>query len=176
MSEAISKKYIKALVSTLDSQELEGVNDVLASLASAFENAKFKNIIFSNDVKKSEKENFILSLIEKPSGKLVNFIKLLTENGRLGELPAMSQELKKQIAIQNNSYNGVLVSNFDVDSKEIASLEKNLSTKLGSTISLENRVTDYPGLKVEIDDLGVEVGLSTDRVKAQLAEHILKAI
>jgi F-type H+-transporting ATPase subunit delta len=54
--------------------------------------------------------------------------------------------------------------------------QSKITNKLGATISLENQVTDYPGLKVEIDDLGVEVGLSTARVKSQLAEHILKAL
>ena len=58
----------------------------------------------------------------------------------------------------------------------MADIEKNLGSKLGSTIKLENEVSDYPGLKVEIADLGVEVGLSTARVKSQLAEHILKSL
>lgn len=176
MSEAIAKKYIKALMGSVAESELENVHSALDALASAFSNQKFNNIILSNDIKKAEKENFILSMLDKPSAKLSNFIKLLTENGRLGDIPAMAKELQKQIAIKNNAYHGVLISNFDVDSAQVTDIEKSLSSKLDSTITLENRVTNYPGLKVEIDDLGVEVGLSTERVKAQLAEHILKAL
>jgi F-type H+-transporting ATPase subunit delta len=176
MSEAIAKKYIKALVGSIAEGELSEINSALTALSSAFGSQKFNNIILSNDVTKSDKENFILSMVEKPNDKLTNFIKLLTENGRLGDIPAMAKELQKQIAIKSNTYQGVLISNFDVDSAQVTDIEKSLSSKLGSTITLENRVTDYPGLKVEIEDLGVEVGLSTARVKAQLAEHILKAL
>ncbi len=176
MSEAIGKRYIKALMASVDDQELTSINSALGSLKNAFSSKKFNDIILSNDVSKSAKEAFVLSMLEAPSEKLSNFIKLLNDNGRLSDIPVMSKELEKQIAIKNNTYTGVLISDFAVDSKQIAEIEKNLSTKLGSTIKLENSVTEYPGLKVEISDLGVEVGLSTARVKSQLAEHILKAI
>ena len=176
MSEAIGKKYIKALIASIGDKDLSAVNDALASLSSAFSSPKFNNIILSSDISKADKESFVLSMLEKPDVKLTNFIKLLVENARLSDIPAMSKELKKQIAIKNNEYHGLLISNFKVDSKQIADIEKNLSSKLGSTIKLENRVSDYPGLKVEIEDLGVEVGLSTARVKTQLVEHILKSL
>ncbi len=176
MSEAIGKKYIKALVASVGENNLASVSTVLNSLSSAFSSAKFNNIILSPEVKRADKENFVLSLLEKPDAKLTNFIKLLVENGRLSDIPAMSKELQKQIAMKNNTYQGVLISNFEVDAGKIADIEKNLSSKLGSTIKLENRVSDYPGLKVEIADLGVEVGLSTARVKSQLVDHILKSL
>jgi len=176
MSEAIGKKYIKALIASVGDAGLASASSALRSLSAAFSNDKFSNIIFSSDVKKADKENFILSMLEKPDAKLTNFIKLLNENGRLSDIPAMSKELQKQIAMKNNEYHGVLISNFEVDSKEVTDIEKNLSSKLGSTIKLENRVSDYPGLKVEIEDLGVEVGLSTARVQSQLVEHILKSL
>ncbi len=176
MSEAIGKKYIKALISSIGDKNLASVSVALSSLSAAFSDAQFNNIISSPDIKKADKEAFILSMLEKPDAKLINFIKLLVENGRLSDIPAMSKELQKQMAIKANKYQGVLISNFKVPSGEIADIEKNLSTKLGSTIKLENRVSDYPGLKVEIEDLGVEVGLSTSRVKSQLVEHILKSL
>jgi len=176
MSEAIGRKYIKALMDSIDEKELAGVSTALSALTSAFSSPKFRNIVLSSDVKKSDKENLVLSMLESPDTKLTNFIKLINENGRLSDIPAMSKELNKQIAIKNNTYQGVLISNFEVSKEQVADIEKNLGSKLGSTITLENSVTEYPGLKVEIEDLGVEVGLSTARVKAQLAEHILKAL
>jgi len=176
MSEIIAKKYIKAFVSSVSDSELEDASNALGSVSAAFSSQKFQDIIMSNSVKMVDKESFVLSLLENPSTKLTNLIKLLAENGRLNDIPAMSKELQKQIAIKNNTYKGVLISNFEVDGAQISDIEKNLSSKLGSTITLENQVTDYPGLKVEIADLGVEVGLSTARIKTQLAEHILKAI
>ncbi len=176
MSEIIAKKYIKAFVSSINDSELADASSALGAIAAAFSNQKFQDIIMSNSVKMADKESFVLSLLENPSAKLTNLIKLLAENGRLNEIPSMYKELEKQVAIKNNTYKGILISNFEVDSAQISDIEKNLSGKLGSSITLENQVTDYPGLKVEIADLGVEVGLSTARIKTQLAEHILKAL
>ncbi len=176
MSEAIGKRYIKALIASVGDDDLVALSSALKSLSSAFSSQKFNDVILSSDVSKADKEAFVLSMLENPDVKLTNFIKLLVENKRLSDIPAMSKELQKQIAIKSNEYHGVLISNFEVDNKQIADIEKNLSSKLGATIKLENRVSDYPGLKVEIEDLGVEVGLSTARVKAQLVEHILKSL
>ncbi len=176
MSEAIGKKYIKALIASVEEKDLSTLNSALASLSTAFSSAKFKNVIFSPDVSKTDKETFILSMLENPDRKLINFIKLLVENGRLSDIPAMAKALQKEIAIKRREYQGILISNFEVDSEQIADIEKNLTTKLGASIKLENQVSDYPGLKVEIEDLGVEVGLSTARVKDQLVEHILKSL
>jgi len=176
MSEAIGKKYIKALVASVGDKNMDTVNSALSSLASAFSSKKFNDVILSSEVKQADKEKFLLSLLDKPDAKLTNFIKLLVENGRISDIPVMSKELQKQIAIKTNTYQGVLISNFKVDAGQMADIEKNLGSKLGSTIKLENEVSDYPGLKVEIADLGVEVGLSTTRVKSQLAEHILKSL
>jgi len=176
MSEIIAKKYIKAFISSVGDSELADASSALGSVSAAFSSQKFQDIIMSNSVKMAEKESFVLSLLENPNPKLVNLIKLLAENGRLNDIPSMYKELQKQIAIKNNTYQGVLISNFEVDSAQMTDIEKNLSSKLGSSITLENQVTDYPGLKVEIADLGVEVGLSTARIKTQLAEHILKAL
>jgi len=176
MGEAIGKKYIKALVSSVGDSGLSSASTALTSLASAFSSKKFLNIIGSSEVDKTDKENFILSLLDNPDKKLTNFIKLLNENGRLADIPAMAKELQRQIAMKNNAYHGILISNFEVDAEQVADIEKKLGHKLGSTIKLENQVSDYPGLKVEIEDLGVEVGLSTARIKTQLAEHILKSL
>jgi F-type H+-transporting ATPase subunit delta len=63
-----------------------------------------------------------------------------------------------------------------LSSDKIAQIAENLSKKFDTTIELEAKKSDYNGIKVEVESLGVEIGLSTDRLKAQLAEHILKAI
>ena len=150
MSEAIGKKYIKALVASVGDKNIDTVNSALSSLASAFSSKKFNDVILSSEVKQADKEKFLLSLLDKPDAKLTNFIKLLVENGRISDIPVMSKELQKQIAIKTNTYQGVLISNFKVDAGQMADIEKNLGTKLGSTIKLENEVSDYPGLKVGI--------------------------
>ncbi len=172
----ISKRYVKALVSTLSTNELEEIQGAMGELAAATHDIKFRNIIHSPDLSKEEKSNFLLSLIEKPNDKIANFIKLLVQNGRVDELPHIAKALKSELAKIKDEYEGELISNFEVDASQVKDIESAVSKKLGKNIKLSNVVSDYPGVKVEIDDLGVEVGLSTARLQSQLVEHILKAL
>jgi len=176
MVEAIAKRYVKSLVKTLDKKALESVYEQLNKISNAFAHKKFKDIVLSPEVSKAKIEEFLLSMVELKDKKFENFLKLLVQNNRVASIPEITKELKKELSILNNKFEGVLISNFKVEKKEIEDIQKQLSKKLGSDIKLENKVTDYPGLKVEIDDLGVEVGLSVDRLKSQLAKHILEAI
>jgi len=176
MSDIVAKKYVKALMGTLDDAALTSTLTSLKSLVPAFSNKKFTNILNSSDVPSSKKEEFILSMLENPSDKFKNFMKLLSSNGRLVDIPSIVSELSKQIALKNNQYEGVLISNFKVDASEIADIEKNISKKLDADIKLTNRVTDYPGIKAEVESLGIEVSFSQDRLKAQMAEHILNSL
>jgi F-type H+-transporting ATPase subunit delta len=176
MSLVAGKRYVKALLSSFDKSELLEVSKNLTALSTAFGNAKFKNIITSPDVSVDKKVEFLLSLVENPSQKFQNFIKLVVQNGRMEELPAIAKSLNSEMAKMSGEYEGVLLSNFKVESNQIEEIENSISKKLGSKIKLSNLITDYPGIKVEIDDLGVEVGISVDRLESQLAEYILKAI
>ncbi len=176
MSDVVAKKYINALMKSMDDGALEGTLSSLKTLVPAFGSEKFNNILNSSDVTNAAKEGFILSMIENPDVKLTNFIKLLSSNGRLTEIPSIVKELSKQMALKNNQYEGLLISNFEVGADEIKDIESNLSKKLNSDIKLTNQVTDYPGIKVEVESLGIEVSFSQDRLKAQMAEHILNSL
>lgn len=172
----IAKKYVKALVKSVDEKSLVSTYESLKTLTSAFDNKKFNNILLSSDISNLKKGEFILSLLKKPDAKLTNFIKLLSKNGRLNEIPIIIKELKDQIAKLNNQFDGVVISNFKVDKSDMVDIEKSISKKLNTTIKLENEVSDYPGIKVEVESLGVEISFSKDRLKAQMAEHILKTL
>ncbi len=176
MSNVIAKKYVKALVNSMDEKTLISTYESLESLIPAFGNKKFNNILSSSDVSNLKKGEFIISLLKSPDEKFTNFIKLLSSNRRLNEIPTITKELSNQIAKQNNQFEGVLISNFKVDKNDIVDIETNISKKLNTTIKLENKVSDYPGIKVEVESLGVEVSFSKDRLKAQMAEHILNTL
>ncbi len=176
MQEAIAKRYVKALVKSFDGKELDKISENLRQIASAFGIRKFYDIVNSIDISENEKEKFLLSLVKEDSPKFKNFLKLIVSHNRILEIPAISKELQKAIALQKGQFEGEIISNFDINTKEVSQLEKQISKKLGKKIKLEPKKSDYPGLKIEVDDLGVELGLSTKRVKEQLAEHILKAL
>ncbi|NPA82273.1 MAG: F0F1 ATP synthase subunit delta [Epsilonproteobacteria bacterium] len=176
MNMNIAKRYVKALMEGVNKKELEKIYDSLSKLVLAFEDRKFIDIILSPDVSAEKKEEFVLSLLDTKDKYLQNFIKLLVSHKRLLDIPAIVKELDYQLSFMKNEHRGFVISNFKIDKSQLNKLEEGLSKKFDSKIKLQNKVTDYPGIKVEIDTLGVEVGLSQDRIKAQLMEHILKAI
>jgi len=176
MSGAIAKKYVNALLSSCNDAELTDVTSALSLLVNAFTIAKFNNIILSPDVTSKAKEELILSFIADGNRKFQNFIKLLSENDRLMSIPSIVKELKYQLALKSNTYEGHVLTNFTVSKEQIAMLEDNFSKRFNAKVKLENNAETYPGIKVELDDLGVEVSFSLERLKAQMIEHILKAI
>ncbi len=176
MSSLIAKKYVNALMKSCNDLEINSVEKSINEISNAFSSVKFNNIILSPDLSSEKKEEFLLSLVDNGEVKSSNFIKLLAVNNRLDLIPSISKELKYQISIKNNSYEGEIISNFEISQEQIAKLEDNFSKKFSAQIKLNSIVSDYPGVKIQLDDLGVEVSFSLDRLKSQMVEHILKAV
>ena len=176
MSNQIARKYVKALMKSFDDAELKEVYNSLEELSSACKLEKFNNIIESPDMDSKKREEFILSLNENSDSKFVNFLKLLSQNNRLDLMPEICNELNYQEAIKNNQFTGVIMSDFDITSDKISALQESFSKKFNSQIELKKSDDKYPGVKVKIDDLGLEVSFSLERLKAQMSEYILKAI
>ena len=176
MKGIIAKKYVNALMKSCSDSEISSIEKSINEISSAFTSTKFNNIILSPDLSNEKKEEFVLSLLEKSKGKIINFIKLLAVNDRLTLIPTIAKELKYQISLKSNSYEGEVISNFEISKEQITKLEENFSKKFSANIKLKAQVSDYPGIKIQLDDLGVEVSFSLDRLKSQMVEHILKAI
>ncbi len=172
----IAKKYVKALINSMDDKEITSLSEGFDNITGAFKNSKFISIIQAPEISKEKKAEFISNLIDTKDQKIINFIKLLCVNDRIEEIPTIAAELKDRIALKNNTFNGILISGKKVSEDKLKDIEAVLSKKFDSTIKLENRVEDYNGMKVEIESLGVEIGLSTDRLKQQIAQTILSAI
>lgn len=176
MNGAIAKKYVNALMSGCNDSELTEVYGLLTQLVGAFKIEKFNNIVLSPDVSTKAKEDLVLSLVENKNVKFQNFIKLLSGNDRLRLIPVVAKELNYQLSLKNNTFEGSVSTNFKMSQAQIAMLEENFSKKFNAKIKLNANENSYPGIKVELDDLGVEVSFSIERLKAQMTEHILKAI
>ncbi|NCB53879.1 MAG: F0F1 ATP synthase subunit delta [Epsilonproteobacteria bacterium] len=176
MSGAIAKKYVNALIGSCNDAELVEITTSLVQLEAAFHLEKFNHIILSPDVNVQAKESLVLSLVENGSDKLKNFMKIVSRNDRLSLIPLMAKELKYQLSLKNNTYEGKILTNFAVSPSQVGELESNFSKKFNATIKLAAQQEQYPGIKIELDDLGVEVSFSLERLKAQMTEHILKAI
>ena len=175
--EAVAQRYVKALASIMDAEALSNTKTLFDALAAAFDDEAFAALINDPQISAAKKEALLLAVVEGAQSSAVNnLIKLLVEKGRLSIIPAIAEVLRLTLAGVSRTYEGKVYSNTAVDASTMAALSSDLGKKMDATITLAFVETDYDGIKVEVEDLGVEVSLSKSRMNAQLIEHILKAI
>jgi F-type H+-transporting ATPase subunit delta len=172
----ISKKYVKALVESLDESKLAEVSSSLLSIVPAFKDMKLKTLLYANDISKEKKVEFLSSLIDGCDEKVLNLFKLLADYGKLDLIPSIASEMDYKVAGILNKHRGVVISDKELASDKVSQIAENLSKKFDTSIELEAVQSDYKGIKVEVESLGVEIAFSADRLKSQLSEYILKAI
>lgn len=177
MEALIAKRYVKALASLMDAEALTNTKTLFDALCDAYKEKRFANVINDPQIEESAKEALLLAVVEAAKSEAVNnLIKLLVEKRRLALIPAIAEGLRLELAAMNKTYEGKVFSNSAVEASTLEALSKDLGKKMDATITLAFVETDYDGIKVEVEDLGVEVSLSKTRMNAQLIEHILKAI
>ncbi len=177
MEALIAKRYVRALASVMSQEDLANTSALFAALAEAYEEKAFADLINNPDVATDAKEKLLLSMVESAKSDTVNnLMKLLVEKRRLSIIPAMAEELRLTLARASKTYSGKVYSKEAVEEATLEALSGDLSKKMDATITLAYVPSDYDGIKVEVEDLGVEINLSKTRLNAQLIEHILKAI
>ena len=177
MEELIAKRYIKAIVNGLEVSDIESMATVFSSLAISFKDEKFLNIIDSPNVSSSDKESILLDGVKSAnSEKINNFVKLIVENKRINIIPAIAEEMRKDLARTTKTYEGTVYSDSDIDAKVVTELSIGLSKKFDSKITLVFVKSDFNGIKVDVEDLGIEINFSKSRINNQMIEHIIKAI
>lgn len=174
MEELIAKRYAKALSSV--SKDLPGILEALNVLTEVVSSAEIKSTLTSPIISSENKTAMILSALSGSDVALVNFIKILGENGRLDLIPAITKVLNSDQQRVSNEYEGVLKSASSLDEGELANLEETLKKYTGSTIKLTQEKCDFDGVRVSVDDLGIEVNFSKQRVKEQLIDFIKKSL
>jgi F-type H+-transporting ATPase subunit delta len=175
MEELIAKRYAQALSSV--SKDLPGILEVLNVLSEVISSSEIKSTLRSPIISSESKTEMILSTLgENADGSLVNFIKILGENKRLDLIPAITKVLNSDQQRVSNEYEGVLKSASSLDEATLANLEETLKKYTGSTIKLTQEKSDLEGLRVSVDDLGIEVNFSKQRVKEQLIDFIKKSL
>jgi len=175
MEELIAKRYATALSSV--SKDVKGIANVLNVLTEVISEEEVKNALTSPIVAAEKKTEMILSALGKDAdATLVNFIKILGENKRLDLIPAIAKVLNADLQKESNKYEGVLKSSKKLGKEELSKLEKTLEKYTGSKIKLTQEKTDLDGLRVSVDDLGIEVNFSKQRVKEQLIDFIKKSL
>jgi len=176
MEELIAKRYVDALLSVADKKQRVKYVTAINGIAESYSDPKVDTMVEAPIISTESKVDTILSSLGKDAdSNLTNFIKLLGEHKRLGLIPEIAKVLNAQIQKESNSYTGIIKSNKKLDEIEIARLEKTLDRYTGSKIKLSEELTDLDGLRVDVDDLGIEVNFSKERVKEQLIDFIMKS-
>ena len=176
MEELIAKRYVQALLAVADKQERETYIKLLNGIADSFSSPEVQEVIEAPIVSKDEKVDVVLSALgKKADSKIVNFIKILGEKKRLDLIPQIAAILNAQVQKESNSYEGIINSKETLEEDEVSKLEKTLKRYTGSKITLTQEKSDLDGLKVAVEDLGIEVNFSKERVKEQLIDFIMKS-
>ena len=177
MEELIAKRYVNALVDSTNKEERDNFSKILLAITEAFLDSnvieKLSSPLISNEVKTS----MVIESLGEVDDKLLNFIKIIGENGRLDLLPTIAKVLKQAIQTETNKYEGVVISSSKLEESELKELQKSLSAYTnGANIQLTQEVSDVDGIKVSVEDLGIEVNFSKQRVKEQLIDFITKSL
>jgi len=176
MEELIAKRYVKALLEVISTEQKASFSEVLNSISSLFSDKNIAEKINSPLISADEKVAFILEAIPEDNVSMVNFIKILGENDRLDLIPTIAKILNQELQKEKNEYEGIVTSSNELGETELAQLENSLKTYTGSTIKLTQQKSDLDGIKVTVDDLGIEVNFSKQRVKEQLIDFITKSL
>jgi F-type H+-transporting ATPase subunit delta len=178
MEELIAKRYVNALVDSTTKEDRIEFSKILLSMSEAFSDVRVVETLKSPLVSNAQKTTLVLeSLSENTNVKLINFIKIIGENGRLDLLPIITKVLKQVIQAETNQYEGLVISSSKLKATELKELEKSLATYTGgATIKLTQETSEIEGIKVSVDDLGIEVNFSKQRVKEQLIDFITKSL
>lgn len=175
MEELIAKRYSQALSSV--STNLNGTVEVLNVLSESINNTDVLKTLTSPIITNEKKTEMILASVQDSADKhLVNFIKILGENGRLDLIPAITKVLNSDQQREANEYEGLLTSSSELNENSLTELETSLKEYTGSTIKLKQERSDLDGMKVSVEDLGIEVNFSKQRVKEQLIDFIKKSL
>jgi len=176
MEELIAKRYVNALAEVTSSEQKSAYSEVLSAIAELFNDDLAKERLTSPLISSEDKTAFVLDALKDADSNLVNFIKILGENNRLDLIPAISKSLNQELQKERNEYEGVVTSSNELNATDLEDLENSLKTYTGSTIKLTQVKSDLEGIKVTVDDLGIEVNFSKQRVKEQLIDFITKSL
>jgi F-type H+-transporting ATPase subunit delta len=177
MVDLIAKRYVNALLGSSTPQTRADYSETLNTISSIFSNKDVASFIASPVVEKDKKISLIIdSLGDNIDTTMKNFIRVVGENGRLELVPAISKMLNYEIQKDTNKYDGKVYSSGSLTQDELNSLEERLKAHTGSQIALTQVDDSFDGMKVVVEDLGIEVNFSKQRVKEQLIEFITKAL
>ena len=177
MDKLIAKKYAKALMESGDEATVNQRLSILGGVAEALHDPKVKTLITSPLVSKKDKADLILSTLGKNADSvLTRLVELMAEKNRLELIPQMVTMIAFEQKKASNRFEGTIYSDEALSDATVKTLEASLEKYSGAKIALTQEKNDQDELKVEVEDLGIELSFSRDKVKRALIDHIQKAL
>ena len=176
MEELIAKRYVNALSEVATSEQKAEYSEVLNAISELLKDERVTERLTSPLISSADKTAFILDGIKGADSNLENFIKILGENSRLDLIPNIAKSLNQELQKESNEYEGVVTSSNALSDADLEDLQNSLKTHTGSNIKLTQTQSDVEGIRVSVEDLGIEVNFSKQRVKEQLIDFITKSL
>jgi F-type H+-transporting ATPase subunit delta len=172
----IARPYAEAAFRLADAQgKLAEWSDALANLAAVAADGRIRAAVGDPNLPDAKVAGlFIGVLAGKLSGEAENFVRVLTENGRLGVLA----EIRAQYEVLRNEREGVVEADistaFEMDAAQLADLVSRLEKKTGRRVKARVSVDKslIGGVKVAIGDQVID---GSARAQLGALETALKA-
>ena len=160
----ISKNYANALIDTV-SDSVETVRNQFKEITETIKNSPDLNIVMNNDSISVEKK---LEIIEsafkgKIDERLLNFLKILIENKRFGEINSIFYAYEQVLDNSSNRKNVEIISSIELNDELKNKIINKLQEKLNCEIIPDWRVDDeiIAGLEFRFDDYIIDTSVRT---------------
>ena len=165
---SIARPYAKAVFDlATETSTQDDWSSVLESLTAIAEDEEFGKAVNSPQVKPEQIEELILGVLgdKLPEGGN-NFVKLLTQNGRLESLPDVQQQYTLLLAESRKSIEAEVLTARPLSADQKTNLTDALQTRLGVAVSLVETVDEslIGGAIVKAGDLVID-GSARGRVE-----------
>ncbi|MEJ5361426.1 MAG: ATP synthase F1 subunit delta [Spirochaetota bacterium] len=174
----VAKVYAGALLEIAhEKNAISKVEEELSFLAELLKNDNDLMRYFSAPgIPKESKKQFVEKVFGSELSELmVNFLKVLIDNGRQQDLPDISVAFSELLDIVNNRQKIKLVSSVKLDSDIINRIKKGLEDRFNKNIIVDEEIdpTILGGIIVQVDDLIIDASLKNDLLK--LREKLLQS-
>ncbi len=177
MEKLIAKKYAKAIMESGKDSVISKRLKILEAISNALRDPAVSEFITSPLIDKKKKADVLLGAIKGNKDSVIrNLIALMAEKGRLDLIPELVAIIAFERKKASNRFEGTIYSNETLSDGTVKELESSLERYSGATIALNHVATEQDELKVEVEDLGIELSFSRDKVKRALIDHIQKAL
>lgn len=142
--ETVARRYANALADVvLKSGETETVRSELKQWQEVFENNADLNTVFGNpSITHIDKREILDQLISRarPSKTTSNFLRILSDNGRLGELGAINDRFAAVLEERSGVVSAAITSARDLPEDERAAFKTNLEKLTGKRVKIKYEI------------------------------------